>query len=209
MAVGGGERRCRCGTRLARDNSGTLCGACARASRARRAANLAGRGNPDLPTRHWIATVQAHAHASQGNFDACRRALDTAQTVHDQPGSVQNHGWLRFDGSRLPEERGACYTRLGRPDRAQAVLTDALLHISSARRRGAILADLAVTGAQRHDTDQLITHGMAAAHLARQTGSGYLARKLDALHPHLALINNDPRVRDLRNRLPTGARTSP
>lgn len=173
------------------------------------AAHLAGRGNPDLSTRQWIATVQAHAHASQGDFDACRHALDTAQTVHDLPSPFQTNGWLRFDGSRLPEERGACYTRLGRPDLAQVVLTDALPHISSARRRGAILADLAITGAQQHDTDQLITHGMAAAHLAHQTGSGYLAHKLEALRPHLAMINNDFRVRDLRDRLPTVVRTSP
>jgi hypothetical protein len=65
-------------------------------------------------------------------------------------------------------------------------------------RRGAILADLAVTGAQRHDVEQLVAYATEAVELAHQTGSGYIGRKLAGLRPHLASVANDPRVRQLQ-----------
>jgi transcriptional regulator with XRE-family HTH domain len=162
------------------------------------ASRLARRGDQQLSTRQWVAVVQAQAFAGLGQLDACQRALDVAETVHDLSGPVHTDGWLRFDGSRLPEERGACYVELGRPDLAEAALTNALGQTVSVRRRGAILADLAVTGAQRRDVEQLVTYGTEAVELARQTGSGYIGRKLAGLRPHLASVANDPRVRQLQ-----------
>ncbi|MFE9438020.1 hypothetical protein ACFYO2_03205 [Streptomyces sp. NPDC006602] len=41
-----------------------------------------------------------------GDIDGCARALDEAEKVHSLDGHSHNGGWLRFDGSRLPEERG-------------------------------------------------------------------------------------------------------
>jgi hypothetical protein len=162
------------------------------------AARLACRGDAQLSTRQWVAVVQAQVLAGLGQFDACQRALDVAETVHELSGPVHTDGWLRFDGSRLAEERGACYAELGRPDLAEAALTDALRQTVSVRRRGAILADLAVTGAQRRDVEQLVTYATEAVELARQTGSGYIGRKLAGLRPHLAAVANDPRVRQLQ-----------
>jgi hypothetical protein len=145
-----------------------------------------------------VAVVQAQVLAGLGRFDACQRALDVAETVHSLNGPVHTDGWLRFDGTRLTEERGACYVELGRPDSAQAALTDALGQTVSVRRRGAILADLAVTGAQRRDVEQLVTYASEAVDLARQTSSGYIGRRLARLRPHLAAVANDPRVRQLQ-----------
>jgi transcriptional regulator with XRE-family HTH domain/tetratricopeptide (TPR) repeat protein len=162
------------------------------------AARLARRGNSQLSTRQWVAVVQAQVLAGLGRFDACQRALDVAETVHSLNGPVHTDGWLRFDGTRLTEERGACYVELGRPDSAQAALTDALGQTVSVRRRGAILADLAVTGAQRRDVEQLVTYASEAVDLARQTSSGYIGRRLARLRPHLAAVANDPRVRQLQ-----------
>jgi hypothetical protein len=171
------------------------------------AARLARRGDGQLSTRQWVAVVQAQALAGLGQFDACQRALDVAETVHELTGPVHTDGWLRFDGSRLAEERGACYVELGRPGLAEAVLTEAVGQTVSVRRRGAILTDLAVAGAQRHDVDQLLTYATEAVELARQTASGYLGRKLAGLRPHLAVVANDPRLRHLSEQIPVLAGT--
>jgi hypothetical protein len=41
-----------------------------------------------------------------GDIDGCARALDETEKVHSLDGHSHNGGRLRFDGSRLPEERG-------------------------------------------------------------------------------------------------------
>jgi hypothetical protein len=76
------------------------------------APRLARCGDQQLSTRQWVALVQAQAFAGLGQLDACQRALDMAETVHDLSGSVHTDGWLRFDGSRLAEERGAAMSNL-------------------------------------------------------------------------------------------------
>lgn len=108
---------------------------------------------------------------------------------------VHNGGWLRFDGSRLAEQRGTCYIELGRADRAEVALTDALSQKISLRRRGSVLTDLAMLGVQRRDLDQMLHYGTAAVDLAQQTGSaGYVGRKLQGLQARLAPFMADDRV---------------
>jgi len=162
------------------------------------AAILARRGDGNLATRHWVAVVQAQAFAGLGELDACQRALDEAEQVHNLRGEIQNGGWLRFDGSRLAEERGTCYIQLKRLDLAESALTDALNRNLSARRRGSVLTDLAVLGAQRRDLEQVITYADAAVETVRQTGSGVIVRKLMSLQPYLVPFLNDGRARDLK-----------
>ena len=77
-------------------------------------------------------------------------------------GEFHNGGWLRFDGSRLAEERGTCYIELGCHDLAESALADALGQKLSPRRRGSVLTDLAALGVQRRDVDQLLEYGEAA-----------------------------------------------
>ncbi|MFJ7212734.1 transcriptional regulator [Amycolatopsis sp. NPDC098790] len=166
------------------------------------AATVALRGNSRLSTRHWVAAVQAQAHAGLGDLAACERALAKAEDVANLDGPVHTGGWLRFEGSRLAEERGACYVELGRPDLAEATLTNALYRDLSPRRRGSVLTDLATIGAQRRDTHQLVTYGNAALDVARQTGSaGYVGRKLAALRPQLAPFRADTHVRHLEQEI--------
>jgi transcriptional regulator with XRE-family HTH domain len=161
------------------------------------ASGLARRGDSALSTRHWVAVVQAHAFAGLGDMSACQAALDAAGQVSGLGGEMHNGGWLRFDGSRLAEERGACFTELERPDLAESALAAALAGKLSARRRAVVLTDLAVLGAQRRDPDQLAAHGSAALDIARQTGSGVIARKLAGLQAHLGPFLADRRVREL------------
>ncbi|MCX5402386.1 transposase [Streptomyces sp. NBC_00102] len=167
------------------------------------ARRVALRGDSALSTRHWVAAVQAEAYAGLGDFDACERALDEALLVVDLGDGAHNGGWLRFDGSRLAEERGARYVQLGRLDLAETALKSALESADltqgqSFRRRGAVLVDLASIGARRHDAEQVAVYGTEALQLARQSGSGYVAHRLQALHADLTDLGRDRRVADLR-----------
>ncbi|MFI7410926.1 hypothetical protein ACIBU0_19910 [Streptomyces sp. NPDC049627] len=163
---------------------------------------MARRGDSSLSTRHWVASVQAEAYAGLGNLSACERALDEAEKVTDLSGPAHNGGWLRFDGSRLSEERGARYLQLGRLDLAERALStalsqDVLASGQSFRRRGAVLTDLASIGAKRRDPDQVLTYGREALQLARTTSSGYVARKLQGLRTDLGPLARDARVVEL------------
>lgn len=130
---------------------------------------VAQRGDGQLSTRYWVAAVQAEVCAGLGDLDGCQRALDLAEEVHALDGQIHNGGWLRFDGSRLPEERGTCYLELGQPDLAEKALATALAQDLSLRRRGAVLAELAALGAQRGDVDQTLHYSETAIELAEQT----------------------------------------
>jgi hypothetical protein len=120
------------------------------------AARLARRGDGALSRRYWVSSVQVQAFAGLGELAACQHALDTAEQVCELSDSASNGGWLRFDGSRLAEERGACYVQLRRPDLAENALHDASRQDLSARRRASVLTDLATIGVQRGDVDQLL-----------------------------------------------------
>jgi transcriptional regulator with XRE-family HTH domain/tetratricopeptide (TPR) repeat protein len=172
------------------------------------AAGLARRGNQALSTRYWVRTVQAQAFAGLGDLDACQQALDEADDVHQLSGKIHTDGWLRFDGSRLPEERGTCYVALRRPDLAEQALSNALSMDLSARRHGSVLIDLAALGLQRRDVDQLVSHARAAAEIARQTGSGVIGRKLQSLQAQLSSLLTDHRVRQLDQEITTLTRVS-
>jgi transcriptional regulator with XRE-family HTH domain len=158
---------------------------------------VARRGDPALSTRHWVNAVRAQAFAGIGELERCQRAAGVAEEVAWLNGRVHNGGWLRFDSSRLDEERGACYVELGRPDLAEPALIEALGRGLSMRRRGIVLTDLATAGAQRNDADQLVTYGSAALDIAKSTGSGVIASRLSGLRTRAARFAGDADVRRL------------
>ncbi|MFF7704172.1 helix-turn-helix transcriptional regulator [Streptomyces lydicus] len=166
------------------------------------AGRLADRGDSNLSTRHWVASVQAEAYAGLGDLEACERALDRAEAVRDLTADSVNGGWLRFDGARLAEERGSRYVRLGRLDLAEKTLKDALQQTALAsgpsyRRRGAVLTDLAAIGVRRRDAEQVVEYGREAIELARSSRSGYVARRLQALCDEFGPVSRDHRVAEL------------
>ncbi|WP_049578058.1 helix-turn-helix transcriptional regulator [Streptomyces sp. SBT349] len=165
------------------------------------AQSIVRRGDSQLSTRHWVSAVQAEAFAGMGDFEACARALGEAEQVHSLKGEIHNGGWLRFDGSRLAEERGTCYVALGRPERAETALIEALNQRLSSRRRGSVLVDLAALGAQRRDIDQLLMYAQAAMALARKTHSGYVVRRIRGLRMNIAPLLPDIRVSALREEI--------
>ncbi|MFB7633681.1 helix-turn-helix transcriptional regulator [Streptomyces sp. NPDC056149] len=166
------------------------------------ARRVAKRGDSALSTRHWVASVQAEVYAGLQDLGACEKALGEAQRVADLAMPVHPGGWLRFDGSRLAEERGARYAQLGRLDLAEETLRRALESKTlsqgqSFRRRGAVLVDLAAVGAKRRDAEQVVTYGGEALRLAKQSGSGYIARRLQALQGDLRTCRRNRRVVEL------------
>lgn len=161
------------------------------------AGSLAARGDSTLSTRHWVSTVHAQTLAALGDSEGCRRELDEATKVHQLRGQIHNGGWLRFDGSRLAEERGNCYLQLKKPDLAEQALTTALGQNLSARRRGAVLTDLARVGALRRDPVELVMYGDAALDVVRRTRSGYVGHKLCGLQAQLGPFLDDRHVRRL------------
>lgn len=164
---------------------------------------LACGGDSLLSTRHWVSAVQAEVFAGLGDLKSCEVALDRATDVGILGDDSQNGGWLRFDGSRLAEERGTCYVTLRRPVLADAALSEALQQTLSSRRRGGVLVDLASLAIQQHDYEQLLSTSNSALDLARQTGSGFVAKKLQGLAPDLELHVKDPRIRQLSNDIKT------
>lgn len=172
------------------------------------ARRVALRGDGSLATKHWAAAVQAEAFAWLGDFDACQEAMDEAEKVADLNGQVSTGGWLRFDGSRLAEERGARYLQLNRLGLAETALKDALKLAplaagQSFRRRGAVLVDLAAIGAKRKDSEQVIQYGIEAVRLARASGSGYVARRLQILNAELGSFGRDRRIAELKAEIGT------
>ncbi|MYX14867.1 helix-turn-helix domain-containing protein [Streptomyces sp. SID8374] len=166
------------------------------------AERLAGRGDRNLSTRHWAASVQAEAYAALGDLDACEHAMERAEAVRDLSAESVNGGWLRFDGARLAEERGSRYVQLGRLDLAEEALERALAQMALApgqsyRRRGAVLTDMAAIGAKRRDADQVVAYGKEAIGLARASGSGYAARRLQVLCDEFGPLSRDRRVAEL------------
>jgi len=159
------------------------------------AVHVARRGNGALATRPWIAAVQADAFAGLGNAVDCARSLDSAETV---AAGTPYRGWIRFDGSRLAEERGTCLLALGLVDRAETALTEAAASSLTVRRRAAVLVDLAAVAAHRLDLEQFAAHSQEALAAAQQLGShGVIGRKLTDLMGRIGPLAADPRVADV------------
>ena len=149
------------------------------------AERIAKRGDTALVTGHWVAAVLAEAHAGAGNLLLCQDALDLAEKVRNiQNGD--NGGWLRFNGARLPEQRGTCFVSLKQPNLALPALNEALTkHSSPTRRRGMVLNDLARVALQQQDIEQACTYAHQVIEIALQGSSGMLRKRLYILRAEL------------------------
>jgi transcriptional regulator with XRE-family HTH domain len=165
------------------------------------ATRLAEGGDTQLSTRYWVSTVKAHAYAGMGDITSCQRSLDHAEEVHHLTTPPETTGWLRFNGSRLAEERGTCFVELHRHDLAETSLTNALQQDPSERRKGSIYTDLAIVGAQRNDTDCVATWAQEALAAVNHTKSGYVTKKLVILQTHIRPLLDNRSMRDLNEQI--------
>jgi tetratricopeptide (TPR) repeat protein len=164
------------------------------------AEQVALRGDSQLPTRQWVASVQAEVAAATGERSEVERALDRASTVLDLTAPVGNGGWLRFTGDRLPEQRASAYLSLGLYDRAEQELSIALSASLTPRRSAAILIDRARLALHQRAPETAREHVEAAAEIAARTGSTYVAGKLAQLHAEL-IAADDPSTVELTEAL--------
>ncbi len=143
------------------------------------------RGDTMLVTRFWAAAVEAEAQSGARNLSACQAALDRATEVDILKGGA-NGAWLRFDGSRLPEQRGACFVRLKKPKLALPALEEALRQLPTpVRRRGMVLTDLALASLQQREVEQACKYGAEAVEIALTTASGWLRKSIYTLRTQL------------------------
>jgi len=141
------------------------------------AGRVAQHGNPSLSTQFWAAAVEAEAASGIGNLAACQDALDRAQEVLNH--QVMNPMWLRFDGSRLPALRGACFVRLQQPDLAMPALKEALPQFSEpSRRRGLVLADSAAASVQLQEIEQACSYASEVVEIVALGSSSFLRKEL-------------------------------
>jgi hypothetical protein len=102
------------------------------------------------------------------------------------PGARQASAWA-------PADRGY---------RRENELNSVLARTASSRRRGSILADLAMVGVQHKDTSQILHYASDAIGIAEQTHStGYPGRKLTRLQEQIQPLLADPRMSELSNRI--------
>lgn len=60
-----------------------------------------------------------------------------------------------------------------------------------------MLTNLAAIGAKRRDLEQVVVYGKEAVALARASGSGYVARRLQGLCDEFGPLSGDHRVGEL------------
>jgi tetratricopeptide (TPR) repeat protein len=160
---------------------------------------IAQQGNSLFPTKYWVAAVQAEAEAGIGNLTGCQKALDQASGVLDL--TNVNPAWIRFDGSRLPALKGACYVQLQCPDLAVSSLLEALQQPLSLRRRGMIFTDLSLVALQREEVEAACSYGEELVNLAANGSSGFLRKHVQKLQRHLAPFATLPSVKSLEQQI--------
>jgi hypothetical protein len=165
------------------------------------AERIARRGDGTLVTRYWVAAVSAEAHAGNGKLVLCQKSLDLAEKVRDiQKGD--NGGWLRFDASRLPEQRGTCFVSLKEPSLAIPALNEALAqNAKPTRRRGMVLHDLAQSALQQRNVEQACVYAHRVIEIALHNSSGMLKRRLYTLRGELEPFAQTDSVKQLDKHL--------
>jgi tetratricopeptide (TPR) repeat protein len=162
---------------------------------------IAQHGDSTLVTKYWVAMVSAEAHAGLGALDDCRQALDLAEGVRGVKNGM-NGTWLRFDGERILEERGACFVKMKQLDLAEPVLQEALLlHPNATRRRGMVLSDLALAAGMRGDVERACTLGNGVIQIAQLGSSGVLKKGLQVLQSQLSPFARHADVKGLNEQI--------
>ncbi|GHO73991.1 hypothetical protein KSD_17620 [Ktedonobacter sp. SOSP1-85] len=165
------------------------------------AGQIAKRGDGTLVTKYWVAMVSAEAYAGLGALDDCRQALDLAEGVRDVKRGM-NGTWLRFDGERILEERGACLVKLGQAGLAEPVLQEALLlHPAPTRRRGMVLSDLALAAVTHGEIERACALGSEVIQIAQLGSSGMLKKSLSQLQMQLSPFATNSSVKDFSTQI--------
>ncbi|MGH3908364.1 MAG: hypothetical protein ACRDTE_29895 [Pseudonocardiaceae bacterium] len=158
-----------------------------------------------------LASIQARAHAAEGDAAGCDRALGYAAEQFSTLDSATSPPWGAFlDEYHLASFQGAAHYALALTDRepraaqrAVPLLGHAVDHFGPAyaRPRGLYLPDLAGAHALAGDLDTAVTIGHQAVDAVSTLSSPRAHDRLRTLHTVLEPVQNSPGVADLRGRL--------
>jgi transcriptional regulator with XRE-family HTH domain len=172
------------------------------------ASTLAQRGDSALPTKYWVAAVEAEAQAGVHDLAACQHALDQAQSVQEVQGTPPS--WVRFRPARLPALCGACYIRLRQPERAMPALQNALQHFPKPdRKRGMALIDLAAAAVQLGEVEQARTYVDEVIAIITFGSSGFLREELQTLPGRVETMASTTSVKALHQYIEQQLQLSP
>lgn len=159
--------------------------------------------------RAAILQQSAHGHALDGAEAACRQALDDAEVgaaVPDVDGDARDGHGAFCTTAYLDVQRGACWLRLGVPNRAVDQLERAVPALPEAYRRdqGAALARLAAARAANGDVAQAAEEARSALDIAGETRSARTRASVAAVARDLVAHRGVPEVADLLDQLRAG-----
>jgi len=161
---------------------------------------LTEQGDSSLPTKYWVAAVEAEAISGVHDLASCQRALDQAQGVLEI--KTQNPLWIRFNGTRLPALQGACYVRLQQPGLAIPVLHDALRQFPKPdRKRDLAIVDLAAALLLSQQVEQACVYIQEAIDIAACSSSTFLRQHMQELWIRLDPFADNVAVKELEYRI--------
>ena len=154
---------------------------------------------------------EAEAHALTGNERACQHALDLAETCAgeleaDERGDAVAGGHGSFCTTNyVAAQRGRCWLRLGKPDRALPLYLEGLNDQPTIyqRDRGWSLAGLAGAQQALGDPEQATATASEALHIGMTTGSARTVDEVLRVVPRAAHISKNPRATICSARFPT------
>ncbi len=163
-------------------------------------------------TTSCLATIQAQAHATQGDAAACDRALGQA-VEHFSSIDPTHESWADFlDDTMIAAKQGRAHYELalaGRDPRAASQAIPLLRHAVDhfgpdyARPRATSLTDLAGAHAIAGDTDTAVTVGHQAVDAVTALHSPRSHDRLRVLNAALEPLRTSAGVAELRDRLTT------
>lgn len=148
------------------------------------------------------ATYGAHAHALQGDADACKRAYDHAHDLREamDPDPESPLGiWL--DATYIEAQRARSLNTLGQFRAAAESFGRALSNLPADyhRERGVHLARQAVALAGAGEAEEAGRAGMQALRIGIETGSGRITRELARLDADLGKWHTVTTVNEFRD----------
>ncbi len=165
----------------------------------------------DPPTiQGRMATYEANAYSRIGDVPRALSALNRADTASGQIQADQEMFWplvFPFDMKRLARERGACATRLKRPEIALPALEEGIKALGSAlvsKRRALLLLDLAECYTLAGEAEEACRLTAEAFAIGVQMGSDRALKRVGEVRKELTPWKGTQAVRELDEQLLEG-----
>jgi tetratricopeptide (TPR) repeat protein len=147
-----------------------------------RTAYRGGERNATPITRTLLLERVAWASAKTGDLRSCERALGEVEDIFSAGPRDNDPDWVYWmNREEVDVMAGRCYTELGKPGKAVALLTDAIGNYDQTliRENALYLSWLAEDFVQLHDLDQASDLGIHMAQLVSRTKSARAKNRLD------------------------------